>query len=76
MSEPDRIATPPAGEQIHIPGPSLHPLLLAVGFTAFLIGITTWMVLLIGGGVLFVVTLLAWIRDARREFDHLPSEHH
>jgi hypothetical protein len=76
MSEPDRTSVPPAGEEIHIPGPSLQPLLLTVGFTAFLIGVTTGIVLLIAGGVLFVVTLLAWIRDARREFEHLPSEHH
>ena len=33
-------------------------------------------VVLVAGGVLFVVILLAWIRDARREFEHLPSEHH
>ena len=76
MSEPDRIPVPPAGEEIHLPGPSLHPVLLTVGFTAFLVGITTGIVLLVAGGVLFVVILLAWIRDARREFEHLPSEHH
>jgi hypothetical protein len=76
MSEPDRTAAPPAGEEIHLPGPSLQPLLLTVGFTTFLIGVTTSLVLLIAGGVLFLATLIVWIRDARREFDHLPSEHH
>jgi hypothetical protein len=76
MSELDRSGAPPAGEEIHLPGPSLQPLLLVVGFTTFLIGVTAGLVLLIAGGVLFVATLLVWIRDARREFEHLPSEHH
>ncbi len=75
MSEPDRTAAPPAGEEIHIPGPSLQPLLLTVGVTAFLVGVTTSLFLLIAGGVLFLATLVVWIRGARREFDHLPSEH-
>jgi hypothetical protein len=75
MSEPDRTGPPPAGEEIHIPGPSLQPLLLAVGATAFLIGVTSGLFLLIAGAVLFLGTLLAWIRNARREFEHLPSEH-
>ena len=32
---------PPAGEEIHLPGPSLQPLLLTVGLTVALIGVTT-----------------------------------
>ena len=76
MSEPHRTGTPPAGEEIHLPGPSLQPLLLTVGATAFLIGVTSSLILLIAGAVLFLGTLIAWIRDARREFEHLPSEHH
>jgi hypothetical protein len=75
MSEPER-DTPPAGEEIHLPGPSLQPLLLTVGITMTLLGITTALFLVIAGGILTLATLLVWIRDARREFDHLPSEHH
>jgi len=75
MSEPER-DTPPAGEEIHLPGPSLQPLLLTVGITMTLLGITTALFLVIAGGILTLATLLVWIRGARREFDHLPSEHH
>jgi hypothetical protein len=75
MSEPERGSAPPVGEEIHLPGPSLQPLLLTVGITATLIGVTTALFLVIAGGVLTLATLLVWIRDARREFDHLPSEH-
>jgi hypothetical protein len=76
MSEPERGSAPPVGEEIHLPGPSLQPLLLTVGITMTLIGVTTALFLVIAGGVLTLATLLVWIRDARREFDHLPSEHH
>jgi hypothetical protein len=74
MSEPERSA-PPVGEEIHLPGPSLQPLLLTVGVTAALIGVTTGIWLVIAGGILSLATLFVWIRDARREFEHLPSEH-
>jgi hypothetical protein len=67
---------PPTGEEIHIPGPSAQPLLLTLGITISLLGITLGPLLLIPGLVLTVVVLLAWIRDARREYEHLPLEHH
>ena len=75
MSTPGRRGTPPVGEEIHLPGPSLQPLLLAVGIATTLVGITTALFLVIIGAVLALGTLIVWIRDARREFDHLPSEH-
>jgi hypothetical protein len=76
MSTPERRGTPPAGEEIHLPGPSLQPLLLTVGITAALVGVTTALWLVIAGGILTLATLVLWIRGARQEFDHLPSEHH
>ena len=75
MSPLDR-PIPPAGEDIHIPGPSGQPILLAVGITAALLGITISIVLLIVGILITVGVLFAWIRDARREFDELPADHH
>ena len=75
MSEPERGSAPPVGEEIHLPGPSLQPLLLTVGITTMLIGITTTIIFVIAGGILALATLILWIRDARREFQHLPSEH-
>ena len=66
---------PPAGEEIHLPGPSIQPLLLTIGITCFIVGLTwkTW--LLIFGAVLAIVVIGFWIRDARRELDSLPLEH-
>jgi hypothetical protein len=67
----------PAGEEIHLPGPSVHPVLLAAAITATLLGVTIWFpVLLIAGGLVTIGVLVAWIRGARREFEDLPAEHH
>jgi hypothetical protein len=74
MSLQDR-TPPPVGEEIHLPGPSLQPLMLTVGVTMFLLGLTTMLFLLVAGAVVTLCTLALWIRDARREYDHLPSEH-
>ena len=66
---------PPAGEEIHLPGPSIQPLLLAFGITIAIVGITTFFVLVVAGVVLWVGTILVWIRDTRRDIDELPLEH-
>jgi len=67
---------PPAGEEIHLPGPSIQPLLLAFGITIAIVGITTFFVLVVAGVVLSLGTILLWIRDTRRDIDELPLEHH
>ena len=75
MSPVDR-PVPPAGEDIHIPGPSLQPLLLTVGITTALLGVTITPILIVIGVILTVAVLVAWIVGARREFEELPAEHH
>lgn len=66
----------PAGEEIHLPGQSIQPLLLALGITLALIGVTTTIVLVIIGGVLSLAVIARWIADTRRDVDALPLEHH
>jgi hypothetical protein len=63
---------PPAGEEIHLPGASMDPLLLAVGITVALVGVTTSLVMVIAGGVLSLVIIVRWIAGARRDIDELP----
>jgi hypothetical protein len=65
---------PPTGEEIHLPGPSLLPLLTAVGITLTLIGITTYIELTVIGAVLTVVCVLRWVRDTRRDVDEMPLD--
>jgi hypothetical protein len=74
MSRLDR-DVPPAGEEIHLPGPSLQPLLLTVGLTTALLGVTTSIVLVIIGAVLSVAVIARWIADTRRDIGELPAEH-
>ena len=66
---------PPAGEEVHLPGPSIVPLLNAVGISFALIGLTVSIVLTILGLVLFLVTTVVWIRDVIRDVDELPADH-
>jgi hypothetical protein len=67
---------PPAGEEIHLPGPSLLPLLSALSITAMVIGTTISWYLSIAGLILFLVTTVRWIRDTSRDIDELPEDHH
>jgi hypothetical protein len=66
---------PPVGEEVHLPGPSLLPLLTAVGITLALVGITTMIELTVIGVILTVWSVARWIKDTRREIDELPLEH-
>jgi hypothetical protein len=66
----------PAGEEIHLPGGSIQPVLLTLGITVALIGVTTTVFLVIAGAILSVGVVVAWIRDTRRDIDELPLEHH
>ena len=69
-------AAAPAGEEIHLPGPTALPFVLALATTIMLLGVTTsWVVVAIG---LFVMTIVIvrWIRDTRRDIAELPLRHH
>jgi hypothetical protein len=72
----DIVEAPPVGEQIHMPAPSLLPILNAIGLATAIVGITISGIMIIVGLLLFVGTAIAWIRDARREFQELPLDHH
>jgi hypothetical protein len=66
---------PPPGEEIHLPGGSIQPLLLTFGLTVGLVGVTVNIFLVIAGGILALAVIVAWIRDTRRDIDELPLEH-
>jgi hypothetical protein len=65
---------PPVGEEIHLPGPSILPLLTALGITLTLVGITTFIEFTVIGGVLTIGCIVRWIKDTRREVDELPLD--
>ncbi len=67
---------PPAGEEIHIPGPSIIPFVTAIAITLIVIGTTVDWILSAIGGVIFIVTTIRWIQDTRRDVAALPEQHH
>jgi hypothetical protein len=73
MSPLDR-EVPPVGEEIHLPGPSILPVLTAVGITLLLVGITTFIELTVIGVVLTIYCVIRWIKDTRSEIDELPLD--
>ena len=68
-------ALPPPSEQIHLPDPSFLAPVMAFGITLMIVGVvlSIWMVII--GAILFLVTLVRWIRQTREEMAELPLEH-
>ena len=69
--EPD---APPVGEEIHLPGPSILPLLTALGITLMLVGLTTFIELTVIGAILTLGCIVRWIKDTRHDIDQLPLD--
>jgi Cytochrome c oxidase subunit IV len=67
---------PPADEEIHLPGPSILPLITAVAITFIVIGTTLGWWLSIVGVIVLVVCIVRWVNDTRRDVAALPEEHH
>jgi plastocyanin len=63
--------TPPAG--VHMPPPSFRPLLVAMAMTLLVAGLVVGGWALIFGFVALTVTLLEWLRDARREYKEVED---
>ena len=66
---------PPAGEEIHLPSPSILPLINAAGVAIALIGLTLSWYFVAFGALVFVLTSWRWIRDTRSDIESLPAEH-
>jgi Flp pilus assembly protein TadB len=66
---------PPAGEQVHVPKPSLLPVLATVGVTLALVGVTVSIIFTIVGLLIAIPVIVYWIRTAREELGELPPGH-
>jgi hypothetical protein len=76
MSAPDDYrAAPPVGEEVHMPAPSVLPLINAVSLAIAIVSLTiSWW--LVGAGlIVFLGTMVRWIRDVRRDIAELPLDH-
>jgi hypothetical protein len=75
MAEETQEQVPPTGEEVHLPGPSILPLLTAAGITLALVGLTTYWILSVAGGLLTIACVWRWIGDTRRDIAQLPLDH-
>ena len=72
---PENGQVPPAGEPIHLPGPSYLPVLVALGATIALVGVVlNWYVCGLGVAIVVIATI-RWVAQVRQEMDDLPLEH-
>jgi lipid-A-disaccharide synthase-like uncharacterized protein len=76
MSEERHSAVPPAGEEVHMPAPSILPLINAASLALTIVSITLSWYLVGLGGFFFIITTIAWIASTRRDIQDLPLEHH
>lgn len=74
-SSTDLDAVPPAGEEIHMPAPSLLPLVNAVGLAVAIVSLTLSWWLVAFGGIIFLLSAIRWIADVRRDISELPLDH-
>jgi hypothetical protein len=76
MSETtEQRAVPPVGEEVHMPEPSVLPLINAAALAIAIVSITISWYVVAAAGIVFLVTTARWIRDVRRDIAHLPLEH-
>ncbi len=68
-------SAPPVGEQIHMPAPSILPLVNSAALAAMIVCITLswWLVGLFGA--VFLITTIRWVADVRRDIAELPLDH-
>ena len=66
---------PPVGEEVHMPEPSMLPIVNAVGVSLSIVGLTLEIAVTIIGLVIFLTTLVIWVRAAAHEISELPLDH-
>lgn len=75
MSDLEHTGAPPVGEEVHMPAPSILPLINAAALALAIVAITlSWWI--VGAAmIVFLATTVRWIRDVRRDIAELPLEH-
>jgi type IV secretory pathway TrbD component len=80
MAEDERIHTggpeaPPAGEAIHLPGPTYLPIATAVGITITVVGVVQSWLIVAFGVIVTLVAVVRWVRETREDIGELPLDH-
>jgi len=69
MSQPDRPT-----ELIYLPRSSAYPALVAVGLAFVIVGLYAWWPYSVGGALIALIALIAWLRDSRAGIATMPNE--
>ena len=76
MSQLDDNGTvPPVGEEIHMPPPSILPLVNAAALSCTIVCVTLSWYLVAVFGIIFLLTTIRWVADTRRDISQLPLDH-
>jgi hypothetical protein len=76
MSHIDEHGTvPPAGEEIHMPAPSIIPLVNAAALALAIVSITLSWYIVVFAMTIFLWSTVRWIADTRRDIAELPLDH-
>jgi membrane protein implicated in regulation of membrane protease activity len=68
-------SAPPPGEEIHLPGPTILPLMAAIAITLVVVGTTIDWIFSAVGALALVLIVIRWVKDTRRDIATLPEEH-
>jgi hypothetical protein len=68
------VTQPEPTELIYLPGPSPYPALIAVGIAFAVVGLFAWWPYSVAGGLIAIVSLIAWLRANRAEIASMPNE--
>ena len=72
---PDEEVVPRPTEEVHLPGSSYLPVVVAFGVTLALVGVVISYVMLAIGLIIAVAATVRWVRETREEMAELPLEH-
>jgi hypothetical protein len=76
MSDLEDPRIPPTGEEIHMPEPSVLPIINAAALAIAIVSLTLTWYLVAAGLIVFLGTAIKWVSDVRRDISNLPLEHH
>jgi Flp pilus assembly protein TadB len=74
--DPEPRTAPPAGEEIHMPAPSIIPVINAAALALAIVAITISWIVVAAAVIVFLATTIRWVADVRRDIADLPLEHH
>lgn len=73
--------TPPVGEEIHMPRPSVLPIITAGAITLIVVGTTIHLIFSgliwsLAGLVVLIICVYLWVSSTAHDIASLPEEHH